>query len=50
VMPLQFPHAEIHLIPFFLQLQRRLLQSSLQLQLMNRSSSSGAMGSSVGTG
>ncbi len=50
VMPLQFPHADMHLTSFLLQLHRRLLQSSLQLQLVNRSSSSGAIGSSVGTG
>ena len=47
VMPLQFPHAEIHLTSFFLQLHRQLLQSPLQLQLVNRSSSSGAIGSIV---
>ena len=47
VIPLQFPHAEMHLTSFFLQLHRRLLQSPLQLQLMNFKSSSGAIESNV---
>jgi len=49
-MPLQFPHADINFTPFFLQLHRRLLQSPLQLQLVNWSSSSGAMASNVVAG
>jgi len=49
VMPLQFWHAEMHLTSFFLQLYRQLLQSPLQLQLMNFKSSSAAIGSNVET-
>ena len=49
-MPLQPLHAEMHFTPFFLQLHRRVLQSPVQLQLVNRSNSSGAIGSSVGIG
>ena len=47
VMPLQFPHVEMHTTSFFLQMHRRLQQSPLQLQLMNFKSSSGAIGSNV---
>ena len=47
---MQLQHAEMHFTPFFLQLHLRLLQSPLQLQVVNFSSSSGAMGSKVGIG
>jgi len=47
---LQSLHAEMHFTPFFMQLHHRVLQSPVQLQLVNQSNSSGATGSSVGIG